>query len=77
MAKANSGSDGGKRWPQNTRRKPVLGNYIVRTVDKNDSIVADTVRLLDDGALVLERKGRPNLFATGTWKALLIDQADE
>jgi hypothetical protein len=77
MAPKNNGSDGGKRWPQDTKGKLVLGNYIVKTADKDLSVVADTVRLFDDGTLLLQRKGRPNLFAPGVWKALLMDQADE
>jgi hypothetical protein len=73
MVKTRKDSDGGKRWPQSSKGKPVPRSYIVRT-DKNEAIVADTVRLLDDGTLVLERNKRPNLFAPGTWKALLIEQ---
>jgi hypothetical protein len=69
------GSGGGKRWPSNTKGKAVPGKYIVQTSDEKVPVVAETVRLLDDGTLVLERKGRANLFANGTWKSLLIDQA--
>jgi hypothetical protein len=77
MPKTNRDQDGGKRWPQNTKGKPVPGNYVVRTTDEKVNVVAEVVKLLDDGTLVLERKERANLFAPGTWKILLIDQANE
>jgi len=76
MTKTNSNQNGGKRWPQNSKGKPVPENYVVRTADEKVPVVAEVVRLLDDGTLVLERDGRANLFANGTWKMLLIQQGD-
>jgi hypothetical protein len=76
MAKTKNGGDGGKRWPQNSKGKPIPENYRVITSDGKTDVVAEVVTLLDDGTLVLERDKRPNLFAPGAWKALLMQQQD-
>jgi hypothetical protein len=76
MAKMNTGGDGGKRWPQDSKKTPVPEDYTVITGDAKMDVVAEVVRLLDDGTLVLERDKRANLFAPGAWKILLMQQHD-
>ena len=77
MASTNRGGEGGKRWPQSSKGHPIPQNYTVVASDQKMTVVAEVVRLLDDGTLVLERDKRPNLFAPGTWKMLFIEEGDE
>ena len=71
LGETKTTGQGTKTWPDNTRTGATSIRYIVRSGDREDEVVADTVKLMEGGVLVLELEGRVNMFASGTWNAVL------